>query len=314
LEPSGIIVQDNTAPLLKGLREYFCWVDGNNWSILGNYVANSTRQHVIRGQDTVLKGVLIDGNNLTKTYPSDDPGEDHKTTINFRIGSYIFISNNVLSDSSVSLSPTIGQDTSLTLDWVVVQDNYINNTDLVINEIVHHMLVQDNVFNLSGDDSRGQIDIYPGTLSDPNGHITDITITQNTGLNTGTEGVFLWMYSQAAPGAITLTNNLYSAPNEQLAVDGSTALLINAPDLSGFAQISGNIWPSPTTSGPYGTTGVVNFVAGYASPNNFLTPAQWDAESNVSNDQFSDAPVATGTYQMTLNGITAGASGVALAA
>ena len=28
MQPAGVIVQNNTAPHIQGLREYFCWVDG----------------------------------------------------------------------------------------------------------------------------------------------------------------------------------------------------------------------------------------------------------------------------------------------
>ncbi|HWE95251.1 MAG TPA: hypothetical protein VG269_14890, partial [Tepidisphaeraceae bacterium] len=85
-------------------------------------------------------------------------------------------------------------------------------------------------------------------------------------------------------------------------------LTLDAPDLSGFAQISGNIWPAPNSYGG------VNYLAGYTSPTSYLTPAEWDQESKVSNDQFASVSLPAGTYQLTLNGMTAGATGVSLAA
>ena len=312
LMPTGVIVQDNTAPLLQGLRGYFCWVDGTNWSIMGNTVANTTRQHDIRGNDTAIVGVLIYDNNLTKQYPASDPDETAKSTINFREGNYVYIDANVLNDSMLAFFPGPGQATNLDVDWVVVENNVLHDAELSISTIVHHMLVSNNTFDLSGE-GNAQIDIQPGDLTDPDGHLTDITITQNTGINTGTNGEFLLLESQAAPGSITLTKNLYEAPNDELGLNGAAALWIDAPDLSGFAQISGNIWPAPVTNGQ-GVAGVVNYINGYASSSSYLTPQEWDSESDVSNDQFSDTPLAAGTYQIKLNGITAGANGIALAA
>src|SRR5439155_23306932 len=56
LKPTGVLVQDNTAPLDTGLSECFAWLEGSDQVYLGNSVANSTRAHCIRsgGCDRVL--------------------------------------------------------------------------------------------------------------------------------------------------------------------------------------------------------------------------------------------------------------------
>src|SRR5690606_11156790 len=34
--PSGVLLMDNELPLETGLRGYFAWIEGANWTILGN--------------------------------------------------------------------------------------------------------------------------------------------------------------------------------------------------------------------------------------------------------------------------------------
>jgi hypothetical protein len=315
MHPTGIIVQDNSAPLVKGLRGYFCWVDGTDWTIIGNTVANSTRQHVIRANDTAVAGLLIEDNNLTKQYPADDPDETEKTTINVRAANYVYISGNVLNDSTMAFNIGPGMTTNEDINWVVVEDNYFNNCRLELKTTVHDVMVRDNYFNWS----YGTADVYllSGDLTDPYGHLTDITIQDNTGVSSSTSGGFLELDGQAAAETIKVTGNLYVAPQDTL---GSTtyasAIMVNAPDLSGFATISNNIWPAPLTNPAWGQglAGLVNYVAGSGTPTGFVTPTQWDAEPQVQNDQFADPSLPTGTYRITLNSVTAGATGFALAA
>src|ERR1019366_8920169 len=46
--PTGVLIQGNNAPLATGLRGYFVWGQGAQSVIVGNNVANSTREHVVR--------------------------------------------------------------------------------------------------------------------------------------------------------------------------------------------------------------------------------------------------------------------------
>jgi hypothetical protein len=306
MQPSGVIVQDSSAPLLTGLRGYFCWVDGNNWTIVGNNVANTTRQHVIRSNDPNTTAVLIADNDLSKVLRPDDPAEVMKTTINFRGGTYVYITNNTLNYGDVGFGPDSLMAADSSASWIVVQDNYFNDAPLGLTSSSDHVMVRDNYFD---DPNMAAIQITPTDATYPTTRLMrDITITDNTAVNSGIDGQFLLMANAALPGTITLTNNLYIAPNLRLENDGDAALTLDAPDLSGFALISGNIWPAANSYGG------VNYLAGYTSPTNYLTPAEWDQESNVHNDQFASVSLPAGSYQMTVNGVTAGAAGVSVAA
>jgi hypothetical protein len=294
LQPHGIIVQDNTAPLLTGLRGYFCWVDGDNWSILGNTVANSTRQHVVRSNDVNTSGVLIAGNNFSKELRADDPAEIMKTTINFRGGQYIYVTGNTLNDGQIGFGPDPTMSPTALTQWIVVEDNFIHNTTLGITGATDHLMARDNYFDWSG---NADITVTPTDATYPSTRLMhDITIADNTGVNTGTSGQFIWVRNAALPGTLTVTNNLYVAPNLAEGLNNNGGLVVWAPDLSGFAQISGNIWPAAASGG-------VNYLNGY------LTPEQWDAEWNVQHDQFASVTLSGSTYEATVAGITAGAVG-----
>jgi hypothetical protein len=305
-QPTGVIVQDNSAPLLKGMRGYLCWVDGNNWTILGNTVANTTRAHCIRVNGSDVVGVLIADNNLTKQYPSDDPGEDYKTTIDVRIGSYVYVADNILNDSTVAVSPSPGQTVDQTANWIVFDGNTINNAQLVIDEVGHHIMVRNNVLNISG---TGQIVITPSGTTVPGALMTDITISHNTGINTGQDGELIDVLSEPAPGSITIDHNLYSAPNLRYGYGWDSAVYLNTPDMTGFASITDNIWP---TANNLNIANVVNFLTGAGTGAGYLTQQGWNSLPAVSDDQYSDTALPSGSYQLTLNGVTAGAATVVL--
>lgn len=299
MQPSGVIVQDNTAPLLTGIRGYFCWVDGNNWTIVGNNIANTTRQHVIRSNDPNTTAVLIADNNLSKVLRADDPAEVMKTTINFRGGTDIYVTNNTLNYGTVGFGPDPSMAQAASASWIVVQDNYFNAAQLGLTGATDHAMVRDNYFD---DPNMAAIAMTPTDPTYPTTRLMrDITITDNTAVNEGIDGQFLAVYNAALPNTITLTNNLYTAPSLRLGNDGDGALELNVPDLGGFTQISGNVWPAANSFGG------VNYLAGSATPTTYLTPAQWDQESKVKNDQFATVSLLQGSYQVTLNGITAGA-------
>ena len=301
--PNGVILLDNSAPLQTGLRGYFAWVDGANWSILGNYVYNSTREHDIRGNDTAINGVLIYDNNLQHHNSAADPGEVEKTTIDFRDGSYIYIADNKLTNGTLAFAPGPGMDASEPVNWVVIEDNFIHDTQLYVRDYTHHMMVRDNLFDVTG---TAQIHLFSGDSLDPNGFLSDITITHNTGINAGTDGQFLQLTGGDTTGGITVTDNLYSAPNLRSGVSVDAAVYVEAADLRAFKLFAGNIWPAASGANS-SVSGAVNYIAGSTYPGGYVTASQWNAMTQVQDDLFQDVTLASGTYQTTLSGFTAGA-------
>jgi hypothetical protein len=310
MRPNGVIVLNNSSPLLTGLRGYFCWVDGTNWSILGNAVANSTRQHDIRGNSTAIVGVLITGNNLTNLVRPEDPGETPKTTINFRAGNYVYVSGNTLNDGTMSFAPAGAAMATATNNWVVVEDNFFHDMQLQLWANPQHVMVRDNFFDASG---FAQIDLIATDSMYPALQLGDVTITGNTGVNNGVAGQFLYMAGNYAPGSITLTHNLYAAPNLQNGVNAGAAVYVETGTIAAFASITGNIWPS-ASGALYTNPGAVNYVGGSNLPTGYLTADQWNAQSVVGSDVFQDVTLPAKTYVVTVNGVTAGAAGFAIAA
>src|SRR5205085_42199 len=116
----------NQAPLQTGLRGYFNWVDGRDWTILGNYVRNSTREHGIRGNSNALVGVLIYNNDIEQHILPSDLGEIWKCTVNIRAGSYVYIADNSLTNGTVSFAPGPGMTADEPVQWIVLEDNNLH--------------------------------------------------------------------------------------------------------------------------------------------------------------------------------------------
>ena len=303
MQPSGVIVQDNSAPLLTGIRGYFCWVDGTDWSILGNTVANSTREHVVRSNNATTNRVLIEGNNFSKIFRPEDPDGVVKTTINFRAGHYIYIADNVLNDGTVGFGPGPYNLQTDETSWLVLDGNRFHDAQLYLAGAVHHAIVRNNVFDVTG---TSQIAIRPGDPDFPTRHMSDVTIDHNTGINSGPSGAFLEIRGQGLPGTLTVTNNLYDASHLLTGQPGNAAVMVEAPDLSGFAIIANNVWPAGNNAHD-GIVAPVNYLAGTAAISGFLTPREWDAQSVVQDDLFEDVSLAAGTYWLSLpGGATAG--------
>ncbi len=103
--PQGTLVQNCLAPLATGLRGVFIWGQGTDQVYLGNYVANSTREHIIRTVWVVRE--LIAFNNLTNLDRSKlgDLADYNKGTIDVHRGSYAYVASNYLYDGELRVGP-----------------------------------------------------------------------------------------------------------------------------------------------------------------------------------------------------------------
>jgi hypothetical protein len=104
---------------------------------------------------------------------------------------------------------------------------------------------------------------------------------------------------------ITMTNNLYVAPNLTTGSHSTAPVQIQNGDLSGFKLIANNVWPMPTIL-TYAQGGI-NFVGTQMNSGGYKTPAEWDAYACVKNEQYHDCTLTT-SYQVSLGGVTAGAA------
>ena len=317
--PGGTLVEDNTAPLVNGLRGYMVWVQGARGTIVGNTCANSTREHCIRlctaTEATVEDNTLA---NLDRTAEGDS-SDNSKGCIEMQQGSYAWIQGNTVTDGDIRVGPrgadTGGETTTSSTAWCVIQDNQLTDTfvaadpgsdDIMIqNNVVLANTIADSAFQVAAPDADGRVS-------------TNITIRNNTVVQAGVSGNFLKVGGWV--NGISLTNNLYIAPQLQVANNGACAVYVNGSDLSCFSKIADNVWPTDTVpTGKWGSGGV-NYVGTQYTSSEFVTPATWLGYSQVSGDALEDvntSDLKAGTYQLPASasdtGLAAGAT-LALAA
>ena len=312
--PGGTLVADNNAPLVNGLRGYMVWAQGDRGTIVGNTVANSTREHCVRLEYAAEE--TIEDNTLTNLgrAAAGDSGDIVKGCIEMQQGSYGWIAGNRVTGGDIRIGPRgatgiYGETATSSTDDCVIQDNQLTDTFLFVMPGSHHEMIQNNVILASG--GEGAIDMN-GTDADGRTS-SDITIRNNTVVQSGIWGNFLRV--QGWVSGVSLYNNLYVAPQLQVAYNGAAAVYVNGADLSCFSRISDNVWPSDTVpAGKWGAGGVM-YVGTQYTADEFVTPASWLRYSEVSGDTLQDvttADLAAGSYQLpaasSASGVTVGAT------
>ncbi len=297
--PTGFLAQDNSTTSARSLRAYFAWVQGSDQVYLGNTCHDSTWQHCLRNGGT--DRLLIAYNDFSN---APNPGGVIKGTLTLHQGNYIYVTGNKLTDGAVNVGPLYhgsGLDNKgARINYIVIENNQIDDATLNLSHGSNHVMIRDNVIAQDGRpaiDMTGWSDLY-------NRGTSDVYIENNTAINKGTSGKFLLLENDAS--GITMTHNLYIAPN--LAVQaGNGALEIMSGNLNSFRLISDNVWPAPSDGYNvhegflYVSANGVNDHAGYKSPE------EWEAYSQVENDQFKDVILPRSSYQISLGGTTAGA-------
>ncbi|MGB7161408.1 MAG: PKD domain-containing protein, partial [Tepidisphaeraceae bacterium] len=185
-DPRGMLVVDNVAPRAEAIRSYFVWAEGSDISIVGNTVANSTREHNIR----VVRAdrILIAHNDLTNTTGQVSGDRIPKGSLTIQRGSYIYISRNQLNDAPVTIGPLAGGDGLKSIgdrwNWAVVEENELN-TRLNIDHGAAHVMVRNNVF-CDTDKSPVEVEGWDDTF---NRGVSDVRIVDNVALSSGREFV-----------------------------------------------------------------------------------------------------------------------------
>jgi PKD repeat protein len=290
--PVGVLIQGNSAPLAIGLRGYMVWGQGSEQVIVGNYAANTTKEHIVRlvGLDMVN----VQQNNFTNT--------DGKGCIEMHEGEYGWIVDNTVDGGDIRVGPLglWGESASSQTDYVKIEDNQLTDTFIYVQSGTHHAMIDNNVIirpggaqaiAISGVDSQGRTSM-------------DITIENNTAIDTGSTGNFLDVGGYVS--GIVLKDNLWVAPKLVVGSYGAAPVYVDDSNLGCFTQISGNVWPSPITMGTYANGGI-NFVGTSMSSSGYLTAAQWNSQSNVGTDEFENVTL-NGSYQITADALKVGAA------
>ena len=302
--PTGMLVQDNSAPLTTGLRGYLEYIDGTDQVIVGNYVANSTREHILRSTDDPTQRILIAGNNLDNISRNNvDPADFPKTTINVRAGHYFYIAGNTLSDAMIGLGPGPDAPANWSAENIVIDGNTLHNAQIYAGGNVHHLEIRNNLLDIEG---MQQIWLRPSDPQYASRMMSDVTIENNTGIGTGPIETFLQLDGNSAAGIVTVRNNFFADPNLLPGYDFAATVVVHAWDTSAFRLFSHNVWAAGAWSyREY--PGAVNFVAPILDYRQFRTAAEWNAQPNVQDDQFRQISVSGNSLQVAIDGQMAGA-------
>jgi PKD domain/RTX calcium-binding nonapeptide repeat (4 copies) len=273
--PVGLTVEDSNSPNPTGLYGYFIWDQGTDTVALGNTVAGSVNEHVMRTSSATE--ILAYENNFTNN--------DGKGCIEIHDGAYAWIQNNTVTNGDIRVGPLglWGEPASSATDYAVIQGNWINNTPINLYPGAHHIMIRDNIIRRNG---SLMIDLMAQDASGRQS--SDIQILNNTGISTSSTGVFLKVENHT--DGIFLANNLLVQPT--LATGGySTApVFVEEKNLSSFSYITGNVWQMPKTFYGYAHGGI-NFVAPSYAVQGYLTPAQWNAMTPVNDDFFENTTI-----------------------
>lgn len=281
--PRGLLVLDNKAPLATGLRMYFVWSQGSDQVFLGNQVANSTRQHVIRSSGTTR--MLVAFNDLTNLDRSKvDRGDRSKGVVEIHKGSFAYVSGNEIHDGALRAGPRGGdqEDEDTKTEWVVFENNLVTEHDIAIYPGTYNLMVRNNIIRTN---TSAAITVQP---VDSQGRVvSNVQLLNNTGVSTVERGKFLLVTGNLKTPAITLKNNLWVAPNH-VAGKGGAPVYVADNDLSAFKEISNNVWPVPERFDAYGQGGLHYVWPYWSDARGYQTYAEWDKWAVVSDERYEN--------------------------
>ena len=284
-----MLVQHNTAPLETGIRSYFVWGEGKMLTIVGNKVANSTREHIIRIGGA--EGVTISGNDLTNLdrRSQGDSIDIAKGVIVMQKGSFGYATDNQIRGGGGGVGPLGGPDGSgdptARWLWAIWENNVFHDDPFFVEHGAQHL---DFRFNVMDFENKWSIQIE-GYDSNYQRTSRDITIHNNVVINRGTQGQFL--HSWAGIAEVEVTDNIYLAPSLQFGPYNSAVMVVSAPDLSGFSKITGNLWPVNNTDS-WAQRGV--HYVGYGNEQaGYKDQSEWLAYSVVGDDRFGTTSEST---------------------
>lgn len=304
--PRGMLVQDNTAPLAKGLRNYFVWSEGSDQVFLGNTVANSTREHNLRSSGTTR--MLIAYNSFTNLDRSSVDAPDYsKGTVEIHKGSFAYVWRNELREGALRAGPRGEgyESPNVKTEWVVFDANELFEHDLTIKVGTHRFIARNNVIRTK---SSSAITITP---TDKYGRtVSDITFVNNTAISSMGTGRFINIPgSGGSKGAITLKNNLWVVPSFEAGTP-SAPVYVAGTNLEMFKEISNNVWPKPVSYNRYGQGGIHYIWPKWSDSRGFQTVAEWDAFAQVKDERYENTRMSAGL--MPLRGTIASTAGDAV--
>jgi hypothetical protein len=280
--PTNVLIQGNSSPEASALQGYFVWVQGNDIAIVGNTVAGSAGQSIVRVEGA--NNLLIAENNITSQL---------KGSLVLQQGNYAYVYDNVVN-GVIAVGPLDN-----TLPSSVAQpDAQFTNCVLDSNQVWGPVQIEPNAINTVAENNviysvngTNGFEVFATTSLFPNRQVQNLYLLNNTVYDTGQQTYFLNLQNGQAQG-IVMDNNVFYDPN----FTGATQVVYVAEgSISSFSQIKDNAWPASPK---------VDFFVGASGGT--LTPAQWEATGIPTGDVYSNTAPAAGTNDVTVDGVTAG--------
>lgn len=291
-QPTGFLLQDSSAPSATALRGYLVWAQGSDYVLLGNFAANSTREHIVRiGGATRLNISYNNFTNLNRQAEGDSQ-DIAKGSIVVQKGSYAYVAHNTVTDGPIGVGPLAGNttdalnDKSAAWDWAVIDGNTVSRSNIEFVPGGEHVMVRNNIVH--SDDGAGII--VDGENATYNRIVNDASILGNTIINNGTYGNAIWIEGVAT--GLRMDDNLMVAPNYQTGSNQAAPVYVSATDLSDFLEIKHNVWANAKTM--MWNPGGENYMATWwASPTGYKSAQQWDSLTPVQGDVFSNVSIGS---------------------
>ncbi|HEX8323526.1 MAG TPA: PKD domain-containing protein [Tepidisphaeraceae bacterium] len=302
-KPTGVLIQDNSAPLETGLRKYFAWVEGDHITIVGNDAANSTREHIVRMNYVSM--INVSDNDLRNISRREigDYWDYRKPALNVQSGEFAYAYNNKI-DSSFQIGP-LGQLNGMKtkenrFKYVIGESNEVFNEQIGVNHGAEHVTLRDNVVH----NDNGLAIAIDGYDSGYGRGVVDLSLENNTVVNNGTVGNFIHVYGKV--DGIRMTGNVYLAPKLQLGTRETAAVKLEPDAYGSFTKIDGNVWPVAASIAGWIHEVAMNYVGVGYTETGFKTADEWNGLRIVGDDVFRNV-TPTASYSLVLNGVRVGA-------
>jgi hypothetical protein len=300
--PKNVLIQDNISPDPTALNAYFAWVQGSELVFLGNTVANSVGEAILRVGGAT--DILIADNNFTNIAGAGgDTADIVKNVLSTQFGEYAYIYGNTLSTGPVEAGPlgTPAANPNAAIDFVVFDSNIVLNSSILLTPGIDHVMARNNVIH--GDDDAGFTISAQENMGAFNWQVQDVYIQNNTVTEPGIWGGLLSINNGEAQG-IHIDNNLFVDP---LYATGAGAGFIKTDedDMNSFAEIKDNVWSIPASVSSFAQGGYFFESSNVGSQAGWLTPAEWEATGIPKGDVYENVKLGA-TYSVNVDGFTAG--------